>query len=164
MSNTTGVALAIQYLPLVEKRHVKTQTYGLGFRLCNRLIMKIQALKDVEFGRKFDKIKGNKYSNQVVFPEGLPLDEAAELEKSRAKLDMGLTHKRRELEKMGIGRGEAEEIIKKAMDEQQEEQERMFDVAPGAGQNQNARGGNPETKGQKISSTAAKRSNGTKEK
>lgn len=160
VSNTTGVALAIQYLPLVEKRNIKVLTYGLGFRLCNRLIMKINQLKDAGFSKKMDALKGNKYRNEVVFPDPLPMDEAAELEMSRARLDMGLTHRRRELERMGVGRAEAEAILQKAMDEQEVEAERMFDTGPGPGENQNSRGGNRATQGSKTSDTVGRQRNG----
>ncbi|MHA2429179.1 MAG: phage portal protein, partial [Candidatus Hermodarchaeia archaeon] len=164
LGNVSGVALAIQYLPLMEKRTVKTLTYGLGLRLINRLIIKITAIADSGFGKKMDELEGNPYRNEVVFPNPMPQDEAIELEKARARLDMNLSTKRKELEKMGYSQAEIETIIHGALDELQEESEAMFDAdldkpGIGAGKNQNMRGGVPEVRAQKVSSTAAKKAN-----
>lgn len=159
LGNVSGVALAIQYLPLMEKRTVKTLTYGLGLRLINRLIIKITELGDASFGAKMSDLEGNKYRNDVTFPNPMPQDEAAELEKSRSRLDLGLSTRRKELERYGYSQGEIEAIIQGVMDEKQAEVEAMFDSnLSGRGENQNMRGGIGEVKGQKTSTTFQKKS------
>ncbi len=159
VSNTTGVALAIQYLPMMEKRNIKVLTYGMGLRLINRLLLKTTEIMDTTFGEKMDKLTGdNRYRNDVVFPDPMPNDEIAELEKSQARLGLGLSTKMRELERMGISQGEAKKILTDAMDEVQEESDRMFDMAPGkGGVLQPSRGGPDATRGQKISATIGQR-------
>jgi len=159
LGNVSGVALAIQYMPLMEKRTMKTLTYGLGFRLINRLIMKVTELGDSKFGAKMEELEGNKYRNEVVFPNPMPQDEAAELEKSRARLDLRLTTRRKELERMGHSQAEIDAILQGSMEELLEETETLFDAnLSGRGQNQNMRGGVPEVRGAKVSATAAKKS------
>lgn len=164
ISNTSAVALAIQYLPMMEKRDIKVLTYGMGIRMINRLFMKVTALGDPKFGAKFDGLKGNKYRNDVKFADPLPQDESIELEKARARLDLGLSTRRMELEKRGHSQDEVETIIKDTIQALKDEDEAMFsgeDSAFGggtsrAGKTQNARGGDPAARGKKVSDTAAK--------
>lgn len=161
-NDVTGVALQIQYMPMMEKRNIKTLTYGHGIRLLNRLIMKITALKDSSFGAKFDKLGGNKYRNDVVFADPMPYDEAAELEKARARIDLALSSRRLELEKMGKSQGEIDSILDEVRKEQEEEASLMFQSGPpgpsvtGKGKVQNMRGGIPAVRAQKVSQTAGK--------
>lgn len=158
LGNVSGVALAIQYLPLMEKRTVKVQTYGLGLRLINRLILKVTAIGDQRFGEQFDKLTPNKYRNEVVFPNPMPYDEAAELEKARARLELKLSTRANELERMGVSQAEARKILQDALDEEAQETEAMFDAnLSRRGQNQNMRGGVPEVRARKVSETAAKK-------
>jgi len=155
LSNVSGVALAIQYLPLMEKRGIKVLTYGLGLRLINRLIMKVTEIADPKFGAKLEKLQGNRYRNDVVFPNPMPQDEAAELEKARARLDLGLSTRRKELEAMGKSQAESEAIISDSLREMREATEAEFDLdLSGRGQNQNMRGGDPGVRGPKVSATA----------
>jgi len=158
-SNASGVALAIRYMPLMEKYHIKTLIYGLGLRLINRLIMKITAIGDPAFGEKFNSLyQGNKYRNNVVFPDPMPMDEAVELEKARARLDLLLSTRREELEKMGKSQGEIEKIMQDIRNEAEEMNEMMFDMPKiERGKTQNMRGGVPEVRAQKVSNTAAKK-------
>jgi len=158
ISNTSGVALSIQYLPLVMKRDIKVLTYGIGLRLVNRLIMKVTAIGDPSFGAKFDTLGRNKYRNEVIFPDPMPFDEAAELEKARAKIDLGLSSKRIELEKMGYSQAEVVAILKEAIAEQEKEADALFQVS-GRGVAQNMRGGVPEVRAQKVSATVAAKQN-----
>lgn len=163
ISNTSGVALAIQYMPMMEKRNIKILTYSLGLRLINRLIMKTTAIGDRSFGQKFDVLKGNKYRNEVIFPDPMPLDESIELERARARLDLGLSNKRAELEKQGHSQAEIDQIIQQRYEELQEESEMLFNsptdvngdrMVSRKGENQNMRGGDPSVRAQKVSNTA----------
>lgn len=166
ISNTSGAALQIAYLPMMERRDIKVLTYGLGLRKVNRLIMKVTALKDSTFGQKFDVLKGNRYRNDVAFPDPMPQDEALELEKSRARLDLGLTTKRLELERSGMSQGQIDELLSQAKKDMEEEAQMMFDnptmteKGPGRGKTQNQRGGASNARGMKVSATAASKAAG----
>jgi hypothetical protein len=161
--NLSGVALAIRYMPLMEKRNIKVLTYGTGLRRINRLIMKTTALADPVFGSKFDALtQGNKYRNEVIFPDPMPQDEGIELEKSRARLDLRLSTRRLELEREGKSQAEIDRILTDTRAEDEEamelENKQMFDQPSiGRGQFQNARGGLPEVRAEKVSATAAKK-------
>lgn len=117
----TGSSVSMRYMPMLESRQVKIQTYGAGIRLINRLIMKISAIGDADFGRKFDKLSSsNKYRNEVVFPSPLPRDESVELDRSMKRMDLGLTSKRYELIKMGFSQREIEKMREDIKDEKSE--------------------------------------------
>jgi hypothetical protein len=165
VSNTSGVAMYLQYLPLLEKRDVKTETYGSGIEKVNRLIIRVNELADPEFSAELSMLSGNKYRNEVVFPDPMPQDERRQLEISREKLEMGLSNKRKELEAMGKSQAEITEILEGALDDLIRETklatefgESPFNTGPGSGNAQLQRGGANETRGEKIVETATSES------
>ena len=114
---------------MLEARQVKVQTYGAGIRLINRLIMKITALADNDFGRLFDRLNSkNKYRNEVVFPSPLPRDESIELDRSMKRLDAGLSSKRFEMQRMGLSQREIEKIKEDIEHEREELAELEFSI------------------------------------
>ena len=56
----TGASVSMRYMPMLETRQVKIQTYGAGLRLVNRLIMKITSIADSAFGSEFDRLDASK--------------------------------------------------------------------------------------------------------
>ena len=105
------------------------QTYGAGLRLINRLIMKITALADNDFGRKFDLLNSaNKYRNEIVFPSPLPRDESVELDRATKRLDIGLSSKRYEMQKMGMSQREIEKIKEDIQGEREDLAELEFAI------------------------------------
>jgi len=151
ISNTTGVALQMQYMPMIEKRNVKILTYGYGLRLINRLMIKITELGDSSFGDKMNKLKGNKYRNDVTFPDPMPQDERRDLEISREKLDLRLSHRKLELEKAGKSKQEIDSIMKGVKEDLEEEAEYSFSPSGvGSGNATFNRGGFSDTLGEKI--------------
>ena len=125
----TGASVSMRYMPMLEAFRVKEQTYGAGLRLINRLIMKITALASNEFGRKFDKLNTmNKYRNEVVFPSPLPRDESIELDRATKRLDLGLTSKRHEMQKMGFSQREIEKLKEDIQEERETQAELEFTV------------------------------------
>lgn len=125
----TGASVSMRYMPMLEARQVKVQTYGIGLRLINRLIMKITALADPEFGRLFSVLSNkNKFRNEVVFPSPLPRDESIELDRATKRLDLGLTSKRHEMQKMGLSQREIEKIKEDIFGEREELAELEFGI------------------------------------
>lgn len=125
----TGASVSMRYMPMLEARQVKVQTYGAGIRLINRLIMKITALADNDFGRLFDRLNSkNKYRNEVVFPSPLPRDESIELDRSMKRLDAGLSSKRFEMQRMGLSQREIEKIKEDIEHEREELAELEFSI------------------------------------
>lgn len=150
----SGVALQLQYLPLLDKRDLKVLTYGLGLRLINRLILQTTEIGNSTFKKKMDKLKGNQYRNEVVFPDPLPQDERRELEMSKERLMLRLSARKHELEGMGLSQSEIKERLAAADKEAEEEAQAMFDNAGRTvednGKFQVNRGGSNETRGEKI--------------
>jgi len=142
---------------LLEKRDAKVATYSKGIRLVNRLLLKTTELADPDFASKMAKLKGNKYRNEVVFPDPLPQDERRELELAKEKMEMGLSTRHMELEKRGYSQKEIKDIEKESEEEAKKEAEALFDVppksGPGKGKFQLERGGPNETRGEKIVAT-----------
>ena len=159
---------------MLESRQVKIQTYGMGIRLINRLIMKTTAIGDASFGRKFDALdSNNKYRNEVVFPSPLPRDESIELDRSMKRMDLGLTSKQYEMMKMGFSQREIEKIKEDVKREKQdladleleigqkfmgEDGELDIDVSDIISENTNRTGGNPNPKRPNPDVQAEKRS------
>jgi hypothetical protein len=170
----TGSSVSMRYMPMLESRQVKIQTYGMGIRLINRLIMKTTAIGDADFGRKFDALnKSNKYRNEVVFPSPLPRDESIELDRSMKRMDLGLTSKQYEMMKMGFSQREIEKIKEDVKREKQdladleleigqkfmgEDGELDVDVSDIISENTNRTGGNPNPKRPNPDVQAEKRS------
>jgi len=151
ISNTTGVAMQITYLPMIEKRDLKVLTYGHGLRLVNRLIMRTQEIADKSFSDKMESLKKNKYRNEVVFSDPMPQDERRELELTREKLDLRLTSRKRELEKQGMSQAQITVLMKEVEEEMEKEAASLFDApGPGSGNATFIRGGANETRGEKI--------------
>lgn len=125
----TGASVSMRYMPMLEARQVKVQTYGIGLRLINRLIMKITALASNEFGRAFSRLSDtNKYRNEIVFPSPLPRDESIELDRAMKRLDLGLTSKRHEMQKIGLSQREIEKIKEDIHEEKEEQAELEFGI------------------------------------
>ena len=125
----TGASVSMRYMPMLESRKVKIQSYGLGIRLVNRLFMKITALADPTFGRLFDKLnKMNKYRNEVLFPSPLPRDESIELDRAMKRLDLGLTSKRHEMMKMGLSQREIDKMKEDIKIEKEDQAEIEFGI------------------------------------
>jgi hypothetical protein len=165
VSNTSGVAMYLQYLPLLEKRDVKVETYGTGIEAVNRLMIRVTELADPSFKAQLDTLSGDKYRNEVVFPDPMPQDERRDLEIAVAKIEAGLSNKRKELEAMGKSQAEISDILDGAVEELAKETQLLteygespFNTGPGSGNNQLERGGPNDTRGEKISETAAENS------
>ena len=125
----TGASVSMRYMPMLESRQVKIQTYGAGLRLINRLIMKMTAIANNEFARLFNALSiENKYRNEVVFPSPLPRDESIELDRAMKRIEAGLTSKRYEMQQMGFSQREIEKIREDIEHEREEQAELEFMV------------------------------------
>lgn len=162
ISNTTGIALQMQYMPMMEKRDVKVLTYSMGLRLINRLILKMTSIANATFGKKFDALAGNKYRNDIVFPDPMPWDETRELALARERMSLSLSTRAREMERIyGYSQKEIEDIDKELEDDIVGEMSALYGVeaVPGAGRGNATlqRGGSPGTLGARIDETLSKR-------
>lgn len=119
ISNTSGVAIHMQYLPLMQKHEHKKVQYTKLFKHVNRLVIKTVALHEPEWLEYNPMIAGvplqpdqypildpndpATYRTSVDWPSPLPVDELIKLNEIQAKMTMGLESKRGALKDMGEG-------------------------------------------------------------
>jgi hypothetical protein len=116
ISNTSGVALSIQFQPLMNKWTQKTTQYGRGIQRINELIILNLALKEpdsmiwnpavegalgVGEAQMLDPNDPLTYQNYVHFLPPLPLDKLIILNEIQTKLSLGLESKAGALRAMG---------------------------------------------------------------
>lgn len=116
ISNTSGVALSIQYQPLMNRWLLKKTQYGRGLAKVNELVMKHlfiyrpedtawdpseeAPLKDGQLD-VLDPMDPLSYRSIVHFPDPLPLDELVKLNEIQGKMALGLESKRGALRLLG---------------------------------------------------------------
>ena len=116
ISNTSGVALAIQYQPLMNRFKLKTTQYGRGITQINSLALKILYMKEPQVLTwdptmdtsvrtdqlsQLDPFDSVSYENTVVFQPPLPVDQLVKLNELQVKMALGLESKRGALEELG---------------------------------------------------------------
>jgi hypothetical protein len=116
ISNTSGVALSIQYQPLMNRYSQKVAQYGKGLENINELVMKTLAIKEpqtfiynpdedgpIKEGQypQLDPNDQVTYINYAQFPQPLPLDKLIVLNEIQTKLGMGLESKEGALRQLG---------------------------------------------------------------
>ena len=116
ISNTSGVALSIQFQPLMNKWHQKTTQYSRGIQRINELIILNLALKEPEAMYWNPTLEGSleqgesqfldindpiALQNFVYFLPPLPLDKLIVLNEIQSKLSLGLESKAGALRQLG---------------------------------------------------------------
>jgi len=116
ISNTSGVALSIQYQPLMNRWAQKVAQYGIGLEKINELALRTLALKEpqeftydpdtdgpIKDGQltQLDFADPITYKNYAQFPQPLPLDKLIVLNEIQTKLGMGLESKEGALRALG---------------------------------------------------------------
>lgn len=116
ISNTSGVALSIQYQPLMNRWALKRTQYGQGFEKVNALVMKhlfIYRPEDTVWNPQeepplrdgqvaaLDPQDPTSYRSVAHFPEPLPLDVLVKLNEIQGKMALGLESKRGALRSLG---------------------------------------------------------------
>ena len=116
ISNTSGVALSIQYQPLMNRYSQKVAQYGKGIEKINELALRTLFLKEPETMVYNPDVDGPikegqdtvldpndpiSYMNYAQFPSPLPLDKLIVLNEIQTKLGMGLESKEGALRQLG---------------------------------------------------------------
>jgi hypothetical protein len=116
ISNTSGVALSIQFQPLMNKWNQKTTQYGRGIQRINELILLNLTLKEPDTlmwnptvdgqlqqgeAQMLDPNDPLTYQNYVHFLPPLPLDKLIVLNEIQTKLSLGLESKAGALRALG---------------------------------------------------------------
>lgn len=117
ISNTSGVALAIEYMPLMQKYGLKTTQYTRLLKRVNELIMLHAVVKEpnslvynpmvssiqLKPGQyqQLDPSDPITYETSVHWPSPLPIDDLIKINEAQAKQAMGLESKRGILRSFG---------------------------------------------------------------
>ena len=116
VSNTSGVALAIQFQPLMNRYQQKMIQYSEGIRRINELVLLTLAFKEPEVlvynpvvngpikqhqSTQLDPNDPLTYESQVHFPPPLPLDKLIVLNEIQTKMAMGLESREGALRQLG---------------------------------------------------------------
>lgn len=133
ISNTSGVALSIQFQPLMNSWQQKIAQYGDGLQKINELVLLTLAVKEPETLRwvpndnvpleegqvdVLDPADPTTYVTTVHFPPPLPLDKLVVLNEIQMKMQMGLESREGALRTLG------EEYPKEKLSEISEEKMR----------------------------------------
>ena len=116
ISNTSGVALAIQYQPMMNRYHMKKVHFSKGLERVNELVIRTQAVHE-PYTLTWDETQAtypepdqavildprdpNTYVTEIHWPDPLPVDELILLNELQAKMAMGLESKRGALKALG---------------------------------------------------------------
>lgn len=140
----TGAALALRYQVTLERRAVKMAMYGEGLTMVNRLFLKLLELKDDDFYQEFQLLdEANRYETEIVFGPALPRDESIELDNSKKRVEVGVSSRRAEMERMGLSQTQ----VKRVDDEWFEDKKRIAEIeakTQRAEQDPTKRSGNPD--------------------
>lgn len=116
ISNTSGVALHIQYQPLMNRYNMKKLHFSSGFQRINELIL-LTLFQKEPWTLEFDPREGtqpdegallvldpndpNTYETSTHWPPPLPVDILVKLNEIMAKMNLGLESKRGALRDLG---------------------------------------------------------------
>jgi hypothetical protein len=116
ISNTSGVALAVQFQPLMNRWTQKSAQYGAGLEQINELVLLTLAIKEPETMQWNPELDGPLIEGQLQvidpadpkafitythFPPPLPLDKIVLLNELAQKMSMGLESKEGALRALG---------------------------------------------------------------
>jgi len=116
ISNTSGVALAIQFQPLMNRYHQKIIQYAHGLERVNEIIIRSLAVKEPETfiwdpetdtplkSGQYDRLDPQDpltYRSYAHFPQPLPLDKLIALNEVQSMLSLGLESKEGALRTLG---------------------------------------------------------------
>lgn len=116
VSNTSGVALAIQYQPMMNRYNMKKTHFTVGLERINEIIIRTAAVFTPEWLSYNPNIAAEPEPDQLTqldpadpltyrtschWPEPLPVDVLIKLNEVQAKMGLGLESKRGALEALG---------------------------------------------------------------
>lgn len=116
ISNTSGVALAIQYQPTMQRYSLKKINYGVGLEKINEIVLLTLAVKEpmvLQYDPTSDATLNDEnepvldpsdpgiYRTTVHWPPPLPVDVLIKMNEIQAKMGLGLESKRGALRELG---------------------------------------------------------------
>lgn len=109
----SATAGSLAYSSMLNLRKAKIRSFSAGLKVCNEMILSMLMMTDELFNARVKKMKVpiSRLSNtEIVFPPALPRNESIELDRAEARLRMGISSRRREMELLGLSRSEIKRI------------------------------------------------------
>ena len=117
ISNTSGVALQITLLPLLDRTQIKRALSTKCLRDINKFIIKIgltegllDDVADLDKWKKGDKYSKDIYHTEIVYEENLPKDKLVQLQQIQLEMKMGTMNRPQAMKE--LGKENIEETIK----------------------------------------------------
>lgn len=123
ISNTSGVALHTQYLPLMERVWMKRITYGKGIKKITELALRYMEIKNMIPKKVLDGMK-TKYDTTLAWNDPLPKDQLNQLNIVAKKMELGLASRKSAMRELGIEK--AESILDEIDDDRQSDIELVY--------------------------------------
>ena len=106
ISNTSGVALQITMLPLIDRVQIKKSLTAKCLREINKFIIKIgleEGLLDNYLGdwKEGDRYSKDIYYNDIVFEENLPKDRLVQLQQIQQEMKLGTMSRPQAMKELG---------------------------------------------------------------
>lgn len=149
VSNTSGVALQYQNLPLIEKTNMKRESTKEGLVLINKLILLIGVKEDLINIPEGVSSK-DFYYNEVEITDTLPKDILLELQ--QIQIELGLKLEKRENAMKRLGKTDIETLMKEIDEEVKKDPNNPLNNLRNNldGGNLNSGFGNGDTKGEVV--------------
>lgn len=109
----SATAGSLAYSSMLNLRKAKIRSFSAGLRECNQLILSMLMMVDEDFNRRVTQLKippNILNRTEIVFPPALPRNESVDLDRAEARLRMGISSRRREMELLGLSRAEIKRI------------------------------------------------------
>lgn len=100
ISNTSGVALEVQMMPLIERTRDKRKSSSNALVKVNKLVLKIglmEGLVEMPEGAK----PRDFYHNEITFEDTLPKDGLVELQKLQLEMKLGICDREEAMKRLG---------------------------------------------------------------
>lgn len=106
ISNTSGVALQITMLPLIDRVQVKQTLTAKCLKEINKFIIKIgleEGLLDEDLNKwmKGDSYSKDIYINDIIFEENLPKDKLVQLQQIQQEMKLGTMSRTQAMKELG---------------------------------------------------------------
>lgn len=112
ISNTSGVALQLMMMPLIERTRAKRANTSQCISEVNKFIIKIGLIEgliedaseskgSLDSWKKEDKYSKDLYYNEILFEETLPKDKLVELQALQLEMKMGIADRQEGMKRLG---------------------------------------------------------------
>lgn len=119
ISNTSGIALQIMYMPLIERTRIKRLGSNEGIQKINKLIL-LMGLQNGMVFRPVDVTPREFYKTNTIFQDALPKDQLIELQQLETEMRIGVESRQGAMLRLGKDVRKVDEYIARDFKEHSE--------------------------------------------